>query len=373
MDERIYTMQGDEVTPLTADAFQTEDALQELIAAHPELLAWEQMRPGEPMRWLLIGREIGIAEELGTGDRWAVDLLFIDQDAVPTLVEVKRGANPQVRREVVGQMLEYAANASRTWTVDKLRKAFENSDRPNALGDLLDEGETDDGFWEQVATNLAARRLRLLFVADDVPDELTRIVEFLNGVTASHLEVLAVEIKKYDGETGLRTLVPRVVGRTAKAVRGGPQVEYLNRQSFLGAFTDQASRSAAERLVDVALEHGRVEWGRTGVHLWQWLGSPWRNWVTVAWLHPPGVAGWRGRRDFTFGYSNMGSGDPPPHIEEILDRWFSEFYNDEFAKDVSGRWGAGWQVSPDDAAGHLDVLAERLEDVLKHLSAVEPS
>ena len=365
-------MQGDEVTPLTADAFQTEDALQKLIAAHPELLAWEQMRPGEPMRWLLIGREIGIADELGTGDRWAVDLLFIDQDAVPTLVEVKRGANPQVRREVVGQMLEYAANASRTWTVDKLRKAFENSNEPNALGDFLDEGETEEGFWEKVATNLAAKRLRLLFVADDVPDELTRIVEFLNGVTASHLEVLAVEVKKYNGEAGLRTLVPRVIGRTAKAARGERQIENFNRQSFLDAFGDHASRSAAEKLVDVAEEHGLVDWRTAGIILYQSLTSSWRSWVAVAWISPPGVRGWRGLRNFTFGdWALIKDPAAPPHIEKILTGWLSSFSDDEFASDVSGGWGVGWRVSPEDAAHHLDTLAERLEKVLKDLGAAE--
>jgi hypothetical protein len=33
-----------------------------------------------------------------------------DQNAVPTLVEVKRSSDTRIRREVVGQMLDYAAN-----------------------------------------------------------------------------------------------------------------------------------------------------------------------------------------------------------------------------------------------------------------------
>lgn len=49
----------------------------------------------------------------GTGqDRWSVDFVFADQDAVPTFVECKRFADTRSRLEVVGQMFEYAATES---------------------------------------------------------------------------------------------------------------------------------------------------------------------------------------------------------------------------------------------------------------------
>jgi hypothetical protein len=50
--------------------------------------------------------------------------LFLDQYAVPTIVEVKR-SDSRVRREVVGQMLDYAANAVVCWPVEALRTRFE--------------------------------------------------------------------------------------------------------------------------------------------------------------------------------------------------------------------------------------------------------
>ena len=59
-----------------------------------------------------------------------------------------------------------------------------------------------------VWANLQAKNIRLLFVADVIPSELRRIVEFPNEVT-DPVEVLAVEIRHYAGE-GLKTLVPRV-------------------------------------------------------------------------------------------------------------------------------------------------------------------
>ena len=78
-----------------------------------------------------------------------------------------------------------------------------------------EEGNSIDDFWSKVKTNLQAGRIRLVFVADEIPRELRRIVEFLNE-QMDPAEVLAVEIKQFAGE-GVKTLVPRVIGQTAEA------------------------------------------------------------------------------------------------------------------------------------------------------------
>lgn len=357
------------VKSLTAQPFAKEEHLQALVADHPELLAWEQMNPDGAKRWILVRREQGIAKEPGAGDWWSVDHLFIDQDAVPTLVEVKRGANPQIRREVVGQMLEYAAHAWQTWTADSLRQAFEQTcseahvDPGAELRRLVEDVEDDDPgeFWSKVGANLAAKRLRLLFVADDIPDELTRIVEFLNA-TMSNVEVLAVEIKKFDGESGLRTLVPRVVGRTAKPAN--TRSRQLDRESFLAMFDDASARGAANRLLEVGATYGTVYIGTKGVSI-RSEGPGETKPISVAWIFPSGASGWMGLKDFTFGYSL--SGDVPPELSELIERWSSPFRSDEFASDVSGDWGIGWKVSASDAAMHVEMLADRLERVLTDL------
>ena len=212
--ERIYVRnEAGGLEPLMEKQFDEERHLQELLAKHPELLEGTQIRPDDPRRWILITREQDIA------DRWSLDHLVIDQDATPTLVEVKLGSNPDARRKVVGQMLDYAAHAH-TLDVAALRRAFENQSNAedllnNLIGDKYDDDRT---FWEQVARNLKEKRLRLLFVADAIPDELARIVEFLNEQMPD-IEVLAVEIKQFFTGTESQTLVPRVIGRLAKPNR----------------------------------------------------------------------------------------------------------------------------------------------------------
>jgi hypothetical protein len=72
-------------------------------------------------------------------------------------------------------------------------------------------------FWDSVASNLGSRTVRLIFVADVIPIELQRIIEFLND-QLRYAEVLGIEVQQYLAPGGdLQVLVPRVVGRTARA------------------------------------------------------------------------------------------------------------------------------------------------------------
>lgn len=213
----IYLMRDDgELVEMNERGYATEALLQEYLARHPNLLAGDQIDSSAPRRWLLVSQEMALASEEDGSGRWSVDHLFLDQDAVPTIVEVKRSTDTRIRREVVGQMLDYAANGVVYWSVDKLRAQFEaNLESEQDISDLLEDPDADpEEFWRKVKTNLQAGKVRLIFVSDKIPDELRRIVEFLNG-QMDPAEVLAVEIKQYvSQDSNLKTLVPRVVGQT---------------------------------------------------------------------------------------------------------------------------------------------------------------
>jgi hypothetical protein len=56
---------------------------------------------------------------------------------VPTFVEVKRASDTRARREVVAQMLDYAANGSVFWIPGQLRRWFEGDDRQAAMEQLM--------------------------------------------------------------------------------------------------------------------------------------------------------------------------------------------------------------------------------------------
>ena len=121
---------------------------------------------------------MGIPSDENQGNRWSVDHLFLDREGVPTLVEVKRSEDSRIRREVVGQLLDYAANASIFWPMETIRLKFESTcegssvDAEEVLSDFLGQDIAPDLFWERVKINLQAGRLRLVFLADELPVEL---------------------------------------------------------------------------------------------------------------------------------------------------------------------------------------------------------
>ena len=353
--------------------------MQLLIGHHPELLDGEQIRPGDPRRWILITREKGIAQTPESAHWWSLDHLIVDQDAVPTLVEVKRGSSPEIRRTIVGQTLEYAAHASQTWTADELRSTFEQSAQSRGVEPsvelavlLQSEGEADEeAFWQMVATNLAAKRLRLLFVADEIPDSLERVVEFLNA-QMPNIEVLAVEIKRFRGKSS-QTLVPRVLGRTAASpIKGTSELRRkLTRETFLEEVEGEESKNVVDRLIATARELGGFpEWGSSGVSIRIRCGA-WPYPVTVAWIFPPEVSGWMGFRNITFGAAIFDYDTPlREELRETLDRWVALFSGDDFARDVSGSGSKAWEIDYANAIQNIDMLEGRLASILSELGSL---
>jgi hypothetical protein len=261
----------DELVELREQPYDTEDRLQRYLELHPNLLAGDQMDDSDPRRWLFVAREVGVRSESGSAGR--LDHLFLDQDAIPTLVEVKRSSDTRIRREVVGQMLDYAANAVVYWPVEHLIEQFRascrsrNADPDREIESFLGPNADPASFWGQVKTNLQAGKIRMLFVSDEIPPELRRIVEFLNQ-QMDPAEVLAVEIKQFAGE-GLRTLVPRVIGQTAEAEQKKKPVgerRQWDEASFfqeLARRGDEAGAAVARRLLAWATDRRlRVWWGK---------------------------------------------------------------------------------------------------------------
>jgi hypothetical protein len=113
----------EDLTPMEETSYKTEDVLQRVLEQYPKLLAGDQIDPGSPRRWLLVAREMPVRGAENEPGRWSVDHLFLDQDGRPTFVECKRASDTRARREVVAQMLDYAANGVSYWSMSDLRQA----------------------------------------------------------------------------------------------------------------------------------------------------------------------------------------------------------------------------------------------------------
>ena len=277
-DDTIYLVSEDgDLQRVPRHHYESEDFLQTLIEKYPEILAGDQMGANEAVRLILVKREAGVPDGNGTANRWSVDHLLLDQYGIPTLVEVKRSNDTRIRREVVGQLLEYAANIDVYWPSDRIRSlAIEQhggaAELDRAVLDLLDLDPDDDSvaniesYWSQVEENLRNGKLRLLFVADELPSEVRRIIEFLNA-KMTDVQVLGVELRQYVGNK-LRAMVPRIIGQTEATRRTKSTNAARSRHTTQDEMIAACPDSIQPYLVDIVKESERrnmvLYWGTKG-------------------------------------------------------------------------------------------------------------
>src|ERR1051325_829546 len=287
---------GRDVKEMQESQYSAEDILQRLLVLKPDLIPGDQIAPQRPCKWILLKREMGVPDGTSNTDRWSIDHLFLDQDGIPTFVECKRASDSRNRREVVAQMLDYAANALAYWKMDHLRQIAAGGARNGTrsfndeLAELLgSSSEVEiENFWKLVESNLRDGKVRLIFVSDEIPRELRRLVEFLNE-KMSDVEVLAVEIKQFLGDN-VRALVPRVIGNTEKArdikgiaVRKNP----LTEEELLAGCSPDAAALFRHVLASATEKGLSIYWGNTSVSIRAHVQQEDREYASFLYAYPP--------------------------------------------------------------------------------------
>jgi len=275
----VYVIEGSGKTAeLSRIKCKDEDKeLQRLLEQNHDLLPGDQIRPDDPRRWLLIRREMPV-QDPGTGDsRWNIDFFFVDQSGMPTFVECKRFLDTRSRREVIGQMLEYAANGHYYWSKEMVREfsAATAKQQDAELEDVIrsfepESGDSVDDFFERIENNLREGQIRLIFFMEESPWELRSIVDFLNR-QMERSEVLIVEAKQYEKD-GLRIVVPTLFGYTEQARRVKKSITVTpgdQRKWNENEFFDEVKKNLREndiqairRLYDFSRSRGcEIRWG----------------------------------------------------------------------------------------------------------------
>ena len=194
---------------------------------------------------------------------WSLDHLYVDQRGILTLVETKLFQNPESRREVIGQIIEYAANASESWAGGVARQKateFWSSQNPSQeLDELLQhefgtETEFDsEEFWRKTEENLNNNRIRLIIATDELRPEVRRMIEYLNK-WIQNAEVLGLELKCYGVEPESLVLVPRLIGQTRSVidekVTGSKYIKWTVAE-LKSTFSDLSNTILGERLENI--------------------------------------------------------------------------------------------------------------------------
>jgi hypothetical protein len=192
-----------------------EKSLQDLLIDFPELIPSDYINPEEPPIFIVVRSEAGVTAG-------SMDILLLDQYAVPTVVETKLIDNREIRRSVLAQGIEYLSHLQTEWSGDRFleeAKAYW-AKKEKAFEQLVQEKwgkEVESLYLSQLQSNIDTANMRLIIVADSIPSELRRMVEFLNNT--SKFEILGLEVALYSDEKDPENkyLIPTLLGASEQA------------------------------------------------------------------------------------------------------------------------------------------------------------
>lgn len=188
----------------------SEAAIQRLIHDHPSCLPIAEIDP------LFIG-PVPVCMELNT-PAGPIDNFMVTPSGLPILVECKLWRNPEMRRQVVSQILDYAKELSRWSSSDLQREASRRLGRSgNALLELVREAghQVDEAdFNDTLTANLRRGRFLLLIVGDGIREGVEAIAEYLQQHAGLHFTLGLVELPVYLTPAGDKLVLPRILART---------------------------------------------------------------------------------------------------------------------------------------------------------------
>lgn len=368
----------------------TEERLQALLAAHPEVLPVEDIDPSfsSPRT---VGREVPTRAG-------PIDVLYVSPAGVVTIVETKLWRNPEARREVVGQILDYATELSR-WGYEELDAAAKRAGHPDGLWGLVrdeaDGPQAEERFVDAVTRNLRAGRLLLVVAGDGIREGVERLADYVQQAPQSRFQLALVELQLYDIDGDTQLVVPTVVARTVEieravvSVRTTPGTDVsvsidlpspggdedsgrrprLSEDDFFSELAAKAPDSvdAAHRLLDEVRSTGMFEvtFGAAScvIRTRPAGGTGRRQTVLVVWTHGGAEPGWLNQQLAAVGAP-----------EEIGRRYVTELADAVGGKVHDSIWDS-WQHSEPLAAFGVNqdrciALMVRLAEEIR--SAIEP-
>ncbi len=183
-----------------------------MLDARPDLVL-RSPTAGRQQRLLLVTRP-GVG---GSTYRPLLERVYVDDEAVPLLVGVQTQAGAESLLQLLDRVARDLPHCRRGRLRELARVVHEDDDEAALLVRTLGWRSDPDAFWEKVDANLARDRVQVVLVADRVPAELTRVVEFLDEQLRD-VEVRAVELSLY-GSGPVSALVPRTTGAGPTAHR----------------------------------------------------------------------------------------------------------------------------------------------------------
>lgn len=181
-------------------------SLQDLIYRIPELISVETPESDGPgMRLCIKNSSTSNADDDG-------GLIGIDDNGRIAIVECKIAKDASIRREILGQAVEYAATL---WEMpyeefDEMVISSEGRSLVEIMSERVPKARwSEEMFRNAVAAALDQGKFRLVMVTQGITNELRRIIKFLSARGTFSFETYAVEIQHFsDGDTEIA--IPKI-------------------------------------------------------------------------------------------------------------------------------------------------------------------
>lgn len=222
-EEQCQALERLPLTSRSQPSAYNELWLQMLIQRNPTLLPVEQIEPAlTPLRPICV--------ELPVPSGFADNLLMTPDGGI-VVVEAKLWRNGEARREVIGQVLDYAKDLS-AWTYNDLQKAARLATKNPKLDlyqTVCGEDREPDGealFSDAVSRNLRLGRFLIIIAGDGIQESAEELTNYLQRHMALHFTLAMVEISLWRAPgSGAVFVQPKVVTRTVQIERAVVRLE----------------------------------------------------------------------------------------------------------------------------------------------------
>ena len=243
-----------------SNAYAAEAELQELLANSPEIISMDEIRSGS-------GSLVAVVREFGLPVGY-IDILAFTARGDIAIIECKLEKNPQAKREVIGQILDYSAHL---WgmSYEDLNGRIQSMTN-HSLADLVKEHAGDPNWNEEefranVESALTQGNFILTIAVNEINEELHRIIRYVNSAGEPAFSFAALEMKRFN-KSKVEMLIPHVFGPVhASVAKPKSTSNQWNETTFFEALQtgDASVGSVARQILEWATARmTNVLWGK---------------------------------------------------------------------------------------------------------------
>ena len=191
-----------------------EKDIQDMIFAHPECLPISDIDESyNPV--------ISVCKELYTS-AGPLDILMVTPNGDLVIIETKLWSNPESRRKVVAQILDYAKELSK-WTYSDLQRELNKKlkTKGNTLHRIANKNNSEYSlseidFVDAVSRNLRIGKFMLIIAGDGIREGAKNLAEFINKSGNLNFSLALIELPIFKTPTDELILFPRTVVKTVE-------------------------------------------------------------------------------------------------------------------------------------------------------------